>query len=211
MIKELEEVSLPSHLLTVSVRTTRCLLDQLENVGDHKFFFDGDDEERKECLPACKEQRHYLAISQSKFPSKQTFHLSEFSQLILRRLIHACAGDRRRSLDRYKPQLCRSLEAVMESENGSLTWAYYRFRHGSEEKDERLAQLRRDLSDYASDNLVSLYVYLKDPVVKRFLTREKISWVSFVGSIGGVLGLFSGFSVISLIELVYLTSIFRKE
>ena len=65
--------------------------------------------------------------------------------------------------------------------------------------------------DYATDNLISVNVFLVDPVVKRFLTKEKISLSSFIGSIGGVLGLFSGFSILTLVEIVYLATIFRSS
>ena len=74
----------------------------------------------------------------------------------------------------------------------------------------RVIEVRKDLADYASENLISLNIFIKDPVVKKMSTEEKISLINFIGSIGGILGLFSGFSVISLIEIIYFVTIFNR-
>ena len=59
---------------------------------------------------------------------------------------------------------------------------------------------------YARRNLLLLDVYLRDPYVKLYVRREKITVISFVGTIGGLLGLFLGFSFISVVEVVYVAA-----
>ncbi len=49
-----------------------------------------------------------------------------------------------------------------------------------------------------------LDLYLRDPYVKLYTRREKITVISFVGNVGGLLGLFLGFSVISVVEVFYM-------
>ena len=58
---------------------------------------------------------------------------------------------------------------------------------------------------YAKENVAKIYVYLKDPYVKRIIREEKVTMITFVGSVGGLLGLFLGFSFISVIEILYMS------
>ncbi len=51
--------------------------------------------------------------------------------------------------------------------------------------------------------MVNLDVFIRDPYVKFYVRREKITVISFVGTIGGLLGLFLGFSCMSIFEMVY--------
>ncbi len=60
------------------------------------------------------------------------------------------------------------------------------------------------IATYASDNLVVLDIYLRDPYVKLYMRREKITVISFIGNVGGLLGLFLGFSFISGIEVFFM-------
>ncbi len=57
---------------------------------------------------------------------------------------------------------------------------------------------------YASENLVALDIYIRDPYVRLYMRREKITIISFIGNIGGLLGLFMGFSFISMVEVLYI-------
>ncbi len=63
--------------------------------------------------------------------------------------------------------------------------------------------------------MVVLDIYLRDPYVKLYLRREKITVISFIGNVGGLLGLFLGFSFISVVEIFYMflfaSSGVRKE
>ena len=56
---------------------------------------------------------------------------------------------------------------------------------------------------YTRENIVNVYVYIRDPYVKEYLTSEKITYTTFAGTVGGLMGLFLGFSFISGVELCY--------
>ena len=60
------------------------------------------------------------------------------------------------------------------------------------------------VNQYTKENVAKVYIYLKDPFVKRLIREEKTTIIMFVGSLGGLLGLFLGFSFISFIEIIYL-------
>jgi hypothetical protein len=56
---------------------------------------------------------------------------------------------------------------------------------------------------YAKDNLLWVYVYVKDSFATRIIRDEKMTRTNFVANVGGLLGLCMGFSLVSVAEIVY--------
>ena len=60
------------------------------------------------------------------------------------------------------------------------------------------------MTQYAKENIAKVYIYLREPFVKRIIREEKTTYATLIGTTGGLLGLFMGFSVISMVELFYM-------
>ena len=66
------------------------------------------------------------------------------------------------------------------------------------------------IEKYIKDNIVSLWVYYKDPYLTKVIRDEKFSTFSFISNFGGLLGLFQGASFISLLEVIYFVTMWLK-
>ena len=56
---------------------------------------------------------------------------------------------------------------------------------------------------YASDNLVVLKVFFKEPYYTSIVKKDKFSIINFVANVGGLMGLCIGLSLVSVAEWIY--------
>jgi hypothetical protein len=59
------------------------------------------------------------------------------------------------------------------------------------------------ITEYASNNIAVVKIFIKDPYYTSFKKDEAMTWVSFVGTCGGLAGLSIGLSFVSLFEILY--------
>lgn len=89
---------------------------------------------------------------------------------------------------------------------GSLCEDYTVWSNVLEESREERGKwngFKTDMYFYASENLMQVNVYIRDPFVSWFRRDEETSWISFISNVGGLMGLCMGFSVVSFCELLY--------
>ena len=82
----------------------------------------------------------------------------------------------------------------------SLLKLVFYFQHEHSKIDDKVMRI---IEKYIKDNIVSLWVYYKDPYLTKVIRDEKFSTFSFISNFGGLLGLFQGASFISLLEIIY--------
>ncbi len=169
-----------------------CMTEIMDDIGAARHVQDGG--ETKECLVACHDQTHQLLTTSAAYPNQESFHLGDDYCLVLNKLRRSCKTEHRITLNMKYPELCSivkdtfgmTCQATRNSGNSTV-----------------LTALHKVVALYARENLSVLDIYIKDPYVKLYMRREKITVISFIGNIGGLLGLFLGFSFISAVEIIY--------
>ena len=125
------------------------------------------------------------------------FQREEFCK-VFEKLLQSCNGDRRESLDEYRPSLCPTILA------GAANWTCEDVACGKTNmSSEFINSILDEVATYTKENMAIVNVFIRDPYVKKYLTEEKITEISFVGNFGGLLGLFIRFSFISGFEVIY--------
>ncbi len=183
---------LPSNYSTCEGQGKLCMSSFMEDIGSLKHVVDGG--ETKECLVSCQDQTYQFLMTAAAYPNLESFRLGEDFCLVLGKLRRSCQTDHKITLDMKYPDLCEQI-----TNTNNLTCEAVKCNSTTNDQE----QLHKAVAQYARDNLSVLDIYIKDPYVKLYLRREKITIISFIGNIGGLLGLFMGFSFISTIEIFY--------
>ncbi len=168
-----------------------CMSELMKDIGSHKQIVDKG--ETKECLVACHDQTHQFVTTAASYPNINSFYLGEDYCLVLEKLKRSCKTEHRITLGMKYPALCPLIDSTSATPCEATK---------NQSANIDLDKLHKLVAKYARENLSVLDVYIKDPYVKLYLRREKITVISFIGNTGGLLGLFLGFSFISTIEII---------
>ena len=146
-------------------------------------------------LAPCEETKFAFRVSENDFPDSRAFRTDVNFCRLVDKLKDSCENEKRHVLALEHPNLCPAV-AMLEGKpcsNEALT--------NLTELDEY--RLEREVSEYASRNLVKLDVFYSTHTARKYVWEEKMSIWSFVGDLGGLMGLFLGLSFISLAEIVF--------
>ena len=168
-----------------------------EDTDDCQFASEGfilDGGVRKPCLDTCEGQEMTFESSFNAYPDRKSFHKEGNFKAVIGKMNASCLNEKRPVMEESYPGICNLLEKVKaDSEPKHLLGLY----------EQDFGQLKTLVTEYASDNLIKIDLFIKTPTAKMYERQEQVTFLAFFGYVGGFLGLLLGFSVISFAEVIY--------
>lgn len=159
------------------------------------------------CLPNCHLQDNPSQLSFFSFPHKSSFvyqrQFCETSSHIFQ--VNCQSPERKHFLDFHHPKLCEVLakyKSYFGKDASCDTWPDDYFEDNST-MDKQNNELVNAVHQYASENLASVKIMIRDPYVTKISRDEAMTFTSYVANTGGLLGLCIGCSFISFMEICY--------
>ena len=127
------------------------------------------------CLSSCTRQENDVALSYYRFPNKNFLDSDDILPLI-KKLALFCNtsildyGPKRRLLDAQYPKLCPILDLIAPEKQE--TFVVYDFYQSTNFNETTFAELRQELMNYASENLIKMNAFLDSPYLSKYLTDE---------------------------------------
>ena len=126
-------------------------------------------------MSSCTRQDNDLALSYYKFPNKNFLDSDDILPLI-KKLALFCNtsildfGPKRRLLDARYPKLCPILDLITSEEQE--IFVVYDFYQRTNFNETTFSEIRKELMNYASENLIKINAFLDSPYLSKYLTDE---------------------------------------
>ena len=197
-----------------------CMYDLIADIGggNQSSYVIGaaesDETARRPCYSRCNYQEHFLQISSTRFPQRNTYYFHRSFCSVADRLRQGpCRDERKRFfVDLHHPGLCDQLAERAYLLGTCATWpkeflfSKAKPRFGMSDGDREFVAA---IQAYAGENLAHVRVLFRAPYVQSIKRDLEMTFTGFVANTGGLLGLCMGFSFVSFFELIY-HCIFRK-
>ena len=153
------------------------------------------------CLQRCDLQTDTISLSSTTFPNKETFFYRPEFCFVLQKISRICTDEIRKKIFELSTQIKNICHLVLEM-NNTFTACDKNDTPNSTVINANL-QISEFLFEYASKNLATVKIFLREPYYTKFIKDEQISALSFIANAGGLLGLCVGMSFLSIFEIVY--------
>ena len=181
-----------------------CMKKINSEMGKWTEVFDTLSNTTKTCLAACDTTSYSnVIVGSSSYPNPSTFINSKESCIIARKLVSTCSDARRDSLLAWYPTICQQIQWIKDN-NAFCTKDDWDVKlMGSNISAFNFTHFGKVLTNYASDNLAMVKVFMREPFAEVLVRSVDVSIVDFISSVGGLLGLCMGFSFVTIAEVFF--------
>lgn len=196
-----------------------CMYDLIADIGGNQSstVIGSDMEESGDsrvCFSRCDYQEHFLQISSTRFPQRNTFYFHRSFCSVADRLLRGpCRDEKKRFfVDLYHEGLCKMLEERSQLLGTCSSWPQeFLFRNPGPDSDNtpKFEMNKNDtdfvnaVQEYSKENLAQIKVMFRANYVQSIKRDLEMTFTGFVANTGGLLGLCMGFSFVSFFELIY--------